>query len=210
MKDVEIIKPDSVTHEIIAAHDRVCKEAESMADHAIIAGELLVGKKREVGHGNFEDYVKDFMPFNCQTARLYMKLFKNAGMIEAKRQHVGELSIRGAAALIDESKPKKPKSPTTPASSTSGHAPPQGRGGNHPPASPPSDSLAGGGSDMAFDPGPNDGGSVDPATKVSIEIKNAGDALATVLKDEIQAGWANSNKDMTFAYLLAIANLADM
>jgi hypothetical protein len=60
---------------------------------AIRAGECLIEIKQRVGHGHWERWVKDNLPYKISKAKMYMGL---ARLSEANRQRVVDLAIREA------------------------------------------------------------------------------------------------------------------
>jgi len=65
--------------------------------HAIRAGELLLEAKREVAHGEWENWLQANVPFQPRTARAYMQL---ARLDPEKRQRVADLPLREALSAI--------------------------------------------------------------------------------------------------------------
>ena len=63
----------------------------------IRAGELLIQAKAALPHGAFGSWLSANVEFSDRTARGYMRL---AGLDEAKRQRVADLSLRSALAAI--------------------------------------------------------------------------------------------------------------
>src|SRR5262249_22843249 len=61
------------------------------------AGNLLVDAKRQVGHGEWLDWLRANCPFSERTAQAYMRLAREVPRLdEAKAQRVAGLSVRQA------------------------------------------------------------------------------------------------------------------
>jgi hypothetical protein len=75
---------------------------------AIKMGELLTEIKEQVGHGNFDNWVKDNMPFSRMSANNYVRVYKYALTPEGKvnLEKVG-LEITDVYKLLIEHKPKE-------------------------------------------------------------------------------------------------------
>jgi hypothetical protein len=78
---------------ICAEHDAAQASARDAVAHAIRAGELLIDAKASLKHGEFNAWLAANVTFSERTARGYMRL---AGLDEAKRQRVADMSLRGA------------------------------------------------------------------------------------------------------------------
>jgi len=70
--------------EIIKIHNELQKLYYSGFDRAIRLGELLEEQKKDSGHGEFENWVKDNLPFSARTARNYRMVFKNREFLKRK------------------------------------------------------------------------------------------------------------------------------
>lgn len=100
MTAVTIIQKHEITataSEIQAEHDAARRCASEAVAHAIRAGEMLLQVKAALPHGAFGPWLAANVDFSDRTARGYMRL---AGLDEAKRQRVADLSLRGALAAI--------------------------------------------------------------------------------------------------------------
>jgi hypothetical protein len=92
---------------INAEHEAACGAVKSGAEHAMAAGDLLIEAKAKLDqHGGWLPWLKQ----NCgeiseRTAQLYMRMARNREAIEANAQHVADLSLRGAMAVIAPPKP---------------------------------------------------------------------------------------------------------
>ena len=80
-------------------HEQCTRAANSALDHAHAAGKALLEIKRHCPHGESSSLLRTEFKGSPQTARLYMLVAKRWPQIEAKRQRVGSLSLRQAAAL---------------------------------------------------------------------------------------------------------------
>jgi hypothetical protein len=76
---------------------------------AIKMGELLAEIKEQVGHGNFDNWVKDNMPFSRMSANNYVRVYKYSLTSEGKitLQKVG-LDVTDIYKLLIEHKPNPP------------------------------------------------------------------------------------------------------
>jgi len=85
---------------IVAEHQAARSAIESAVSHAVRAGELLIQAKAAIPHGGWGSFCNQ-LPFSDRTARAYMQL---AGLDQAKRQRVAEMTLREALASISEPK----------------------------------------------------------------------------------------------------------
>jgi hypothetical protein len=88
--------------EIHNEHQAAQRCASEAVAHAIRAGELLLQAKAALPHGAFGPWLSANVDFSDRTARGYMRL---AGLDEAKRQRVADLSLRGALRSLAPPKP---------------------------------------------------------------------------------------------------------
>jgi hypothetical protein len=100
--DSAIVKVDL---DILAAHIRTAHEAIGLAlsnalDHAFAAGEALLEAQAQVKYGAWRSWLHNNCAVSERTARLYMALARHRAEIEAERQRVAELTLRGALKLI--------------------------------------------------------------------------------------------------------------
>jgi hypothetical protein len=94
---------------INADHAAIVERERGMASRAMAAGEKLMELKAAVGHGAWEEALRNKCPgISPETARVYMKLAKNKDTI-LKQQRATDLSIREALALLRPAKAKKRK-----------------------------------------------------------------------------------------------------
>jgi hypothetical protein len=99
------IVPAAITDLIRAAHYSAHAAAKSAIAHAIHAGELLLQAKAQLPHGSFGPWLRENFAFSERAARGYMQL---AGLDEANRQRVADLSLRQALDAIAEPGPEAP------------------------------------------------------------------------------------------------------
>ena len=92
---------------INAAHQRAERALRDGLLNAIRAGELLLLAKRQVDHGQWENWLQANVPFQARTARAYIQL---ARLDPEKRQRVADLPLRGALSAIRERGTPKPVS----------------------------------------------------------------------------------------------------
>jgi hypothetical protein len=109
---------------IRAAHQAVGFALQNGLDHALAAGDALIAAQKLVKHGEWQHWLKRHCgDLTDRTARLYMRAASHRFEIEANRQRVADLSLRGALKLIaGESKSDEPasrKKPTKPATGLS-------------------------------------------------------------------------------------------
>jgi hypothetical protein len=100
--------------EINRIHTQIVENAQSNLQLAIECGTILADVRKDAGHGNWENWLKT----NCheiapETARLYMRLAKNAEKLEKLAAQngntVADLSIRGAVRLLAPEKTDEQK-----------------------------------------------------------------------------------------------------
>jgi hypothetical protein len=63
--------------EMLSLHNDIDAAIRITVDKAIKLGELCVEQKKDVGHGNWETWLVDNMPFSKATARNYMMVYRN-------------------------------------------------------------------------------------------------------------------------------------
>ena len=91
---------------INAEHQAACGAIKSGAEHAMAAGDLLLEAKAKLRlHGAWLPWLKQNCEMSERTAQLYMRMARNRAAIEANTQHVADLSLRGAMAVIAPPKP---------------------------------------------------------------------------------------------------------
>jgi hypothetical protein len=96
---------ESKKEEIKNLYFNYCKTS---IETAIKMGELLTEIKEQVGHGNFDNWVKHNMPFSRMSANNYVRVYKYSLTPEGKinLQKVG-LEITDVYKLLIEHKPKE-------------------------------------------------------------------------------------------------------
>jgi hypothetical protein len=97
-------------------HEATSAALKSSVAHAMAAGDLLLEAKTQVPHGQWLPWLKEHCLISERTAQLYMRVATNRTQIEAKTQHVADLTVRGAVALI--SAPKSVEKAVTTVSET--------------------------------------------------------------------------------------------
>jgi Protein of unknown function (DUF3102) len=60
---------------------------------------LLIEAKAKVAHGQWLLWLTENCAMSERTARLYMRVARGSGLIEAENGNVADLSLRGAVAL---------------------------------------------------------------------------------------------------------------
>ena len=92
----------SLSGAINAEHDAAERTARRAIDHARSAGEKLLMAKAQVGHGQWLSWVSANCPaLSARTARAYMQLSRNWGMLETKMADSANLSIDAALKLLN-------------------------------------------------------------------------------------------------------------
>ena len=87
----------------VGEEHRLC--AQSLREglgHAINAGNLLLEAKALCVHGAWGNWLRDNTGISERTAQLYMRVARGLPLLEAKAQHVADLSLREAVALLAE------------------------------------------------------------------------------------------------------------
>jgi Protein of unknown function (DUF3102) len=79
---------------INAAHVAAAAALKSSVGHAMLAGELLLEAKEQVGHGEWLPWLKTNFPFSDRTAPLYMQIARKRADVEAKIATVANLTLR--------------------------------------------------------------------------------------------------------------------
>ena len=77
--------------------------------HARRAGELLAQAKAQVGHGGWGDWLEQNFEGSARTAQNYMRVASRFGELESKTQHVADLPMRDALALLAEPREADPE-----------------------------------------------------------------------------------------------------
>jgi len=81
---------NKVQDEMLEIHEEMHQAARKTVDHVIRLGELCEAKKEEVGHGNWEKWLTDNMPFSKAAARNYILAYRFKDV--AKTLTVSDLS----------------------------------------------------------------------------------------------------------------------
>lgn len=85
---------------IKAEHTAVSESLRESVRHGMVAGDLLVEAKAQLGHGQWLPWLREHCTISERTAQLYMRLAKNREAIEANTQCVADLTLSEAAALL--------------------------------------------------------------------------------------------------------------
>lgn len=102
------IQSDPVIKQIKDQVDSMKSAQRTMIESVFLIGELLMRKKKEIGHGSFIPWINEHegeLGFSERQARNYIKVFENKETIEAKRNRgadLEELSVKQALRLIEE------------------------------------------------------------------------------------------------------------
>lgn len=87
--------------QIIKLHQELEAYAKRTIVTAIEIGRLLIEQKRELPHGQFEQWIDESLPFSPRHARRFMKLYLNRGML-GKTDNMTDLTLAEALRLITE------------------------------------------------------------------------------------------------------------
>lgn len=102
-----ILAPPDLATAINEEHLAVDRAASSMVEHARQCGALLIQAKKQQRHGDWLPWLQAHCPnLPDRTARAYMQVEKNWSTLVAKRQHVADLSLRDALALLADKTPR--------------------------------------------------------------------------------------------------------
>ena len=88
--------------EILTLHDELKGLFKVGIQKAMRIGELLVKQKEEVGHGNWESWMEENLPFNERTAQRYMEYHRFRDLLE--NDFVSVLDFKSAGTLIHRQK----------------------------------------------------------------------------------------------------------
>lgn len=91
---------DPIAAEINAEHDAAWRKTGEVYEHARRAGELLLQKKAELGHGRFLTWLAAHCKFSERQAQRYMRRARGEDRIEAKSDTVSVLD--GAIAVLED------------------------------------------------------------------------------------------------------------
>jgi hypothetical protein len=97
---------DALADRIRAAHAAVQAASANALAHALAAGDALNAAKARMTKG-WGDWVRQNCGLGASTARLYRQLAAHRGVIEARRNELGALTVRAARELISTSKTSK-------------------------------------------------------------------------------------------------------
>jgi hypothetical protein len=93
--DLAVLAP-----QINAEHQQVEETFKAGLLHARAAGELLIRAKRLCGHGGWIPWLKANVRFSERTAQAYMRVAREWDTLQAKAQHVADLSYRDGLKLL--------------------------------------------------------------------------------------------------------------
>ncbi len=110
---LQVSAQDPIAAQILELHEGIFIKLQRSVRDALLIGELLEKKKREVKHGNFQNWIRDNLPgFTDRTARNYQRLYEHRHEI---KERLGETaSISDAYKLLnapDQTEPD-PESPS--------------------------------------------------------------------------------------------------
>jgi len=86
-------------------HDNCERSLRQGLQHALNAGGLLIEARSLCPHGAWATWLEDNTTVSQRTAQLYMRVARGLPVLEAKAQHVADLSLREAVALLAEPAP---------------------------------------------------------------------------------------------------------
>ena len=105
--------PLSLAVQINNAHGDACRAAQTAIAHARRAGQLLIEAKAELEHGSWLAWLGEHCPtIPERTAQAYMRVARDWPTLEAKAQHVADLPLRDALALLAEPRDDEPAADT--------------------------------------------------------------------------------------------------
>jgi len=81
-------------------HDNCERSLRQGLQHALNAGGLLIEARSLCPHGAWATWLEDNTTVSQRTAQLYMRVARGLPVLEAKAQHVADLTLREAAALL--------------------------------------------------------------------------------------------------------------
>ena len=110
---LQVSAQDPIAAKILELHEGIFLKLKRSVGDALLIGELLEKKKREVKHGNFQNWIRDNLPgFTDRTARNYQRLYEHRHEIQ---ERLGEMAgISDAYKLLsapDQAEPD-PESPS--------------------------------------------------------------------------------------------------
>jgi Protein of unknown function (DUF3102) len=112
MKEVVPEELAELASKIRSAHEACQAGIKSGLEYAIACGTHLNQAKVQLGHGNWQPWLKRECPqLSKRTAQLYMQLAANRTVIEAKSATIAHLTINAARDLIPPKEGKGPKAP---------------------------------------------------------------------------------------------------
>ena len=85
---------------IKAEHEACGTALERGAKHAMAAGDLLIGAKALLKHGQWLPWLAEHCAMSERTAQLYMRLARARPEVEANPQRVADLTVRGAMSAL--------------------------------------------------------------------------------------------------------------
>ncbi|TGK45437.1 DUF3102 domain-containing protein [Leptospira bouyouniensis] len=73
----EIVLRDRDIEKIQGLHESIAANLNNALQNAILIGEILNRKKKELSHGQFLPWIESNLPFSRMTANKYMRLYEN-------------------------------------------------------------------------------------------------------------------------------------
>lgn len=75
--EANLISKDRDIEKIQGLHESIGANLNNALQNAILIGEILNRKKKELSHGQFLPWIESNLPFSRMTANKYMRLFEN-------------------------------------------------------------------------------------------------------------------------------------
>lgn len=104
MGELAVSQLAKLASEINEAHD-LCNQAfKHTLNHAIVAGEKLIGAKKICGHGNWLEWHKKYINHDIRTSQTYMGIAKYKEYILSNTKKFSYLTIQQARKLLPDYK----------------------------------------------------------------------------------------------------------
>jgi hypothetical protein len=101
MSDTEkTIAMHALASEINEHHRQARIHAQSVIEHALLAGEALTRAKAAVGHGSWRKWLAENTEISERTAQRYMRISQNRAALEGKTATLADLAVSEAERLL--------------------------------------------------------------------------------------------------------------
>jgi Protein of unknown function (DUF3102) len=104
MRKTDVSLSNSLTDlaaRIKAEHQASANAMQRGVEHAIRVGELLIEAKDKISHGQWLPWLTEHCAMSERTSQLYMRLARSKPELEANPQHVADMTMRGAVAVLE-------------------------------------------------------------------------------------------------------------